>query len=30
MTTSKKNLKIFILQGDMAKGEDGKGYYGTF
>ena len=28
MTTAKKNAKKFILQGDMTKGEYGKGYYG--
>ena len=28
MTTAKKNVKNFILQGDMTKGEYGKGYYG--
>ena len=30
MTTVKKNVKIFILQGNMTKGEYGKGYYGIF
>ena len=29
MTTAKKNIKNFILQGNMTKGEYGKGYYGN-
>ena len=30
MTTAKKNVKKFILQGEHDKGEYGKGYYGIY
>ena len=29
MTTAKKKFRKFILQGNMTKGEYGKGYYGN-